>query len=80
MSFIGYVPYKDGSEEMKKIYDRCGGEEKVANIVRITSFNPKAMEGHLALYRAIMFNPSPLSRDQREMIATFVSMLNSCHY
>lgn len=43
-----------------------------------TSFH--AMWASMNLYRAIMFGPSPLSRRQREMMATVVSASNGCHY
>jgi alkylhydroperoxidase family enzyme len=51
-----------------------------ANIVASHSLNPEAVEAHLALYRTIMFGPSPLSRTEREAIAVAVSAANDCHY
>lgn len=81
MSFIGYVSYDDASDELKKLYQCFGGESKQpANIVRIAGLNPKAMEAHVNFYRSICQQPSPVSRDRREMIATLVSALNNCHY
>ena len=81
MSFIKYIPYDEASEELKALYEKYGGKDKMpANIVRIAGFNPKAMAAHLDFYRAIMFGKSPLSRDQREMIAVVVSAINGCHY
>ena len=81
MAFIKYITYDEASEELRALYDKYGGKNKIpANIVRIAGFNPKAMEAHLDFYRAIMFSKSPLSRDQREMIAVVVSAINSCHY
>ncbi len=52
----------------------------VANIVQVQSLNPRAMSTHLALYRAIMFAPSPLSRAEREAVAVAVSATNDCRY
>jgi alkylhydroperoxidase family enzyme len=52
----------------------------VANILKIQSLNPQALDGHLGLYKAVMFGESELSRAQREMIAVTVSQLNDCHY
>ena len=81
MAFIKYIPYDKASDELKALYDKYGGKDKMpANIVRIAGFNPKAMAAHLDFYRAIMFGKSPLSRDQREMIAVVVSAINECHY
>ena len=66
---------------LKKIYDaaiqRAG---RVFNIVRLMSVKPKTLQSSMGLYWAIMHAPSPLSRAQREMIATVVSRDNNCFY
>lgn len=81
MSFIGYISYDDASDELKKLYQRFGGADKTpANVVRIAGHNPKAMEGHVNFYRSIMFQQSPITRHQREIIAVVVSAINECHY
>lgn len=81
MSFIGYIPYENAGDELKKLYDQYGGTAKTpANVIRIAGPNPKAMKGHVDFYRSIMFQKSPLSRQQREMIAVIVSSLNNCYY
>lgn len=81
MAYIDYISYEDAPPELKKLYERYGGENKVpANIVRIAGYNPKLMEAHMRFYRALMFGESPLSRHRREMIAVVVSALNKCHY
>jgi hypothetical protein len=38
------------------------------------------MDASLKLYGAAMFGPSPLSRAQREMLATVVSREQRCFY
>ncbi len=81
MAFIDYVEYDNASDELKKLYEKLGGASKQpANIVRIAGVNPKVMETMIPFYRAIMYNPSPLSRQQRELIATVTSVINKCHY
>lgn len=81
MAFIDYIPYDDADDELKTVYERAGAPKRVpANILRIAGPNPKAMNAHLDFYRSIMFQKSPLSRQQREMVATVVSALNQCHY
>jgi len=81
MSYIGYVNFEDGSEELQKLYARYGGSSKCpANIIRISGVNPPVMEQHVNLYRAIVSPKSPLSRHRQEMIAVVVSALNKCHY
>jgi alkylhydroperoxidase family enzyme len=71
----------DASGELADEYDaaveRAG---KVWNIVRSMSLNAAVMHRSLELYKAIMFGPSPLSRQERELIATVVSADNECYY
>lgn len=54
--------------------------DSLPHILASHSLNPKALQGHLALYRAVMFGESPLSRAEREAIAVVVSAANDCHY
>lgn len=81
MAFIQTVPPAESTGLLKKIYDtaisRAG---KVYNVLRIQSINPQALQGSMSMYAALMHGPSPLSRAQREMIATVVSRTNDCHY
>ncbi len=53
---------------------------RVYNIVRIMSLNPKVLRSSMDMYLALMFGPSPLTRDVREMLATVVSLQNNCYY
>lgn len=66
---------------LKREYDaalkRAG---RIWNIVSIMSQNAEAMKAAMAMYRVIMHKESPLSRAQREMLATVVSSLNHCVY
>jgi uncharacterized peroxidase-related enzyme len=52
----------------------------VAEIVKVASLNVPALRGYMNLYKAVMFGESPLSRAQREMIATVVAQVSDCHY
>ena len=63
--------------ELDKAYKRAG---RVWNIVRIMSPNPEVMRTSMDMYLALMYGESPLSRAQREMLATVVSQVNDCHY
>ncbi len=38
------------------------------------------LQGHLTLYRAIMFGESGLPRAEREALAVTVSNANDCYY
>ena len=66
---------------LKQEYDtalkRAG---RIWNIVSIMSQNAAAMKASMGLYRVLMFQPSPLIRAQREMLATVVSAINHCLY
>jgi alkylhydroperoxidase family enzyme len=53
---------------------------RIWNIVAIMSLNPEAMRDSMALYSTIMFGRSPLTRTQREMLATVVSSELDCFY
>ncbi|HZG34692.1 MAG TPA: hypothetical protein VEY87_02500 [Gaiellaceae bacterium] len=53
---------------------------KVFNIVKAMSLRPSVLGRSMALYREIMFGPSGLSRQQRELLATVVSRTNECFY
>ena len=44
------------------------------------SLNPTVLHRSMALYAAIMFGPSELSRAERELLAVVVSNANDCHY
>jgi alkylhydroperoxidase family enzyme len=59
---------------------RAEGTESVDNILASHSLNPDALRAHVALYRTIMFESSPLTRAEREAIAVAVSAANNCHY
>jgi len=53
---------------------------KVFQILVVQSANPRVLEGGIGLYVRIMRGASPLSRAQRERVATVVSAANHCHY
>ena len=63
--------------EFDKALDRAG---RVWNIVHIMSLNPRTMKASMDQYGAIMHGRSPLSRGQREMLATVVAVELDCHY
>jgi len=81
MTWIRTISDDDATGPLKDQFDaaiqRAG---KVYNIVRIMSLNPAALRDSMAMYRTLMFGPSPLPRYLREMIATVVSRVNNCLY
>ena len=53
---------------------------KVFNIVKAMSLRPGVLRRSMELYKGIMFGPSELSRQQRELLAVVTSRANDCHY
>ena len=81
MPYIRLVEIDEASGLLEEEYDagiaRAG---KVFNIVKSMSLRPGVLRASMGLYRAIMFGPSGLSRQERELLATVVSRENDCHY
>ena len=65
------------ADEYEAAIGRAG---KVYNIVRSMSLNPAVLRQSMELYKAIMFGPSGLTRQERELLATVVSATNECYY
>jgi alkylhydroperoxidase family enzyme len=66
---------------LKEAYDAAVGRAgKVFNIVKAMSLRPEVLQRSMELYKGIMFGPSRLSRQERELLATVVSRENDCHY
>lgn len=78
---IHIVRRRDADSALGEAYRRVAGPDRdPANILAVSSLNPRAMEDHARLYRGLMFAASPLSRIERELVATVVSRTNGCHY
>lgn len=81
MAWIRTIAPHEATGRLKQTYDeairRAG---RVFNILRVQSLNPLVLDASLELYKAVMFGPSPLSRAQRETLATVSSWANNCLY
>lgn len=80
MAWIDVIDEQQAEGKLRELYDEAGVNGCVANIYKIQSLNPPALEYHRRLYRTLMFGPSELTRAQREMIGVVVSTINRCHY
>lgn len=81
MSWIDIIAPDDAEGSLADVYDEIAGRRgKVANIMRVHSLNPEAMQTHMSLYQCVMFDRCGLSREERELIATAVSATNGCDY
>ena len=81
MAWIKVFSYEEATGLLKQEYDKAIKRAgRIWNIVAIMSQNPRAMKGAMDFYGMIMMGGSPLSRAQREMLATVVSAENDCLY
>lgn len=80
MAHIPYIPDREAQGLLAELYQAYATDDGVDNILRIHALNPRSMRDHFRLYAHLMRGPSPLSREQREMIAVVVSARNRCFY
>ena len=67
---------------LRTLYDEAVARAgKVFNVLRLQSLRPTVLQRSVALYETLMLSPEgPLTRAQREAIATAVSRANDCDY
>jgi len=81
LAWIDVIDEENAEGELADLYEQIRSSRgKVANIMKVHSLHPEAMEKHLEFYLTIMFKRAGLSREQRELIATVVSSINDCDY
>ena len=81
MPHLRLIEVDEATGELKLEYDAAIGRAgKVFNVVKSMCHNPLVLNRSMALYAAIMFGDSELSRTDRELLATVVSKANDCHY
>jgi alkylhydroperoxidase family enzyme len=81
MPWIRQIPVAEATGRLKRLFDaameRAG---RVWHIIHVQSLNPQSLEASTHLYTTLLKGASPLSRAQREMLATVVSATNRCRY
>lgn len=81
MAWIKVFSLAEAGGALRREYDaalkRAG---RIWHIVSIMSQNPRALKASMTFYGALMHGDSPLSRGQRELLATVVSAENGCRY
>jgi alkylhydroperoxidase family enzyme len=82
VAWIETVDEQNADSDVANAYAVCGDKKtgQVDHIMKVHSLNPQSMLDHEQLYKTLMYGRSPLTRVQREMIATVVSALNHCVY
>jgi alkylhydroperoxidase family enzyme len=81
VAWIRQIPVEEAEgllkEQFEEAIDRAG---RVWHIVHVMSLNPEALRDNIRLYITLMKGDSPLSRVQRELLATVASAEVECHY
>ena len=81
MAFIKIVPPAEATGALKEEYARAEKERgALSNMLAVTSLHPGMLDVHLDLYNQVHFAEGPLSRRERELVATVVSRENRCAY
>jgi uncharacterized peroxidase-related enzyme len=82
MPHIKVISPEDATGRLAKIYDRIGGPGgQVDNVLQVHSLRPHSLEGHMALYKAVLHHPrNSLPTWFLESIGVLVSLLNHCAY
>lgn len=81
MTWIKVVEPADADGRLAKIYQRSAGGGQVDSILIAHSLRPHTLEGHMALYRAVLHHPrNTLDQAFAEAIGVLVSRANGCDY
>ncbi len=82
MSFIKVISPQHATGRLQTIYQRIGGTGgQVDNVLQVHSLRPHTLEGHMALYKAVLHhsgNKVPVWF--LESLGLLVSELNRCNY
>jgi uncharacterized peroxidase-related enzyme len=81
MAWVKSVEEPEAEGYVKSLYEGLVKQRGwIPNIVKSTTIRPEMTRAWMGLFSTLMFGPSELTRAQREMIATVVSVANRCHY
>lgn len=81
MTWIRIIEPPEADARLSKIYERSAGGGQVDQILLVHSLRPHTLEGHMALYRAVLHHPrNTLDKAFAEAIGVLVSRANGCAY
>jgi len=82
MAFIEVIEPRQASGRLKRIYQRVQAPDgQVDNVLKIHSLRPHSLEGHMAIYKAVLHHSSNRVPEwYLEAIGVLVSRLNGCSY
>ncbi|MDE2929354.1 MAG: peroxidase-related enzyme [Chloroflexota bacterium] len=80
-AWVQMIAEDEAEGQLRAVYQELLGEgwrSTVPDFLRLHSLVPRAIIPLAQLHRAIAYGPGALSRVQRELIATVVSVINGC--
>ena len=82
MSWIEAIGPDKAQGRLKALYERIAGPGgQVDNILRAHALRPHTLEGHMALYKAVLHHyGNRLDKAYLETLGVWVSLLNGCAY
>jgi uncharacterized peroxidase-related enzyme len=82
VTWIDTVSREDADERLAPLYRRVAGPDgAIDNIMTAHSLRPHTLEGHMALYKAVLHHyGNTLPKWVLEAIGVYVSMINGCAY
>ena len=82
MPWIKTIPFDAASGRLKELYKRVTGpNNNVDNIMMMHSLRPHSMEGHMAIYKAVLHHrDNEIPKWFLEVLGVWVSSLNQCAY
>lgn len=81
MPWIEQTPIEKATGLLKQLFDEAIARAgRVWHIVHIMSLNPPVLRDSIRFYTTLMMGTSPLTRVQREMLATVVAAEAGCTY
>ena len=82
MAWIRTIPFDAATGKLKALYARVTGPgNNVDNIMMMHSLRPHSMEGHMAIYKAVLHHrENTIPKWFLEALGVWVSSLNGCGY
>ena len=82
MAFIDVVSPQQAGGRLEKTYRRIQAPDgQVDNVLQVHSLRPHTLEGHMAIYKAVLHHSSnQLPEWYLEAVGVIVSSLNGCDY
>lgn len=81
MAYIRQIEHADAKGELKAFYDTLFEiVGSIPNIVKLSSLKLPTASAAQDLYQSVLYHESGLSMEEKEMVATSVSVINGCVY